>query len=275
MCAAMFLLHQNTPQKVRCRFWSGLKPNDRILLPPAADSFEVVKTHVLPDNIAQLRRHAWLFATSVSAANGTNLTQELGMEVKLLQDYEMLRHHGYRVATKYQQILSLSKPQVDDLLEYLRYWVVLRQCCGMQMSAEWRARLVEGPTHRVRHSSNSSQYPACEIYDLDAVERAVMGTKIFSRFRAFSPILSSVSNLDSPFTGAYCTRVNEQVQRHRLRFNQAIPNGSRDGVEVDSQCNAECRRRKARFKLLLDRLLIEHADDWRPGRQRSVNSSTR
>ena len=41
----------------------------------------------------------------------------------------------------YAELFGLSAGRLYALLEFLRFWDVLRQCCGVQMSADARAAL--------------------------------------------------------------------------------------------------------------------------------------
>lgn len=228
LCAVMFQRYADSNQSVHCYFkGTGVVPC------PVPGSYLVIKTHVPPkipacDNPVE----PWIFTSTRSANRTTRWAQlppseriphiSIPSAVKMTQTTGMLEEYGYKFfAAQYSRMFQLTTVQEVQLHDYLRYWDVLRQCCGTQMSKDWRAILVAGDPMAVgHHSVNRSAYPACEMYDLDAVEAKLMQTEIFRKFSRRSKVLASVSTNDDPLNGTYCTATNEWIATNKAHFNE-------------------------------------------------------
>lgn len=137
-----------------------------------------------------------------------------GHKVPLVVDLDDLVALGVPgVIELYRDMLGLSPTQMDVLREYMRHWDVLRMCCGVQMSSDWRGALsldTRDDTH------------ACSIYDISAVERRFMRTTAYKMF-APHPNLAKIlqpSLRDRPLAGTYCETYNRAVTSQHLHFNQ-------------------------------------------------------
>lgn len=58
---------------------------------------------------------------------------------------------------------------MSDVFEFLRFWDVLRLCCGSQMSEDWRNELNPAEGYTPHHDVHGSSFPACRMYDIDQV----------------------------------------------------------------------------------------------------------
>ena len=81
-----------------------------------------------------------------------------------------LRHedavvHSYGPLFDYMQLFSLSDMEMRILYQHIRYWDVLRQCCGSQRSAVYESDL-------------DLSYPACEMYNLTQVETSFLSSNL-------------------------------------------------------------------------------------------------
>ena len=61
--------------------------------------------------------------------------------VDYVQVFEDVSTRG--LAFEYASLLNLTKSQANSLSEYMRYWQILRRCCGAQMSTDYRHRPLE------------------------------------------------------------------------------------------------------------------------------------
>jgi hypothetical protein len=77
---------------------------------------------------------------------------------------------------RYRAFFGLTDAQVLAIRAYLRFWMIIRQCCGLQQSKINRQRLHGCPTSV---GTDSPRYPACEAYNVTAVE------KLLSELEAF------------------------------------------------------------------------------------------
>jgi hypothetical protein len=226
LCVIMFLLHADEPDEVHCAM--GTIGDE---LPPAKTKYTVYKTHN-PNAPSGFVGRFWLFVTSELGADDdgrravAQATAELGVPVHYAQLVPALSTRGYLYAADYAPLFGLTVDEREQLLDYLRYWDTLRQCCGSQMSADWRARLQGtelSPPHR---AFGTPTYPACEVYDMDNLERNLLRTRVVLRFGdKDDQILKQVSNhMDPPLTGTYCRLSNRYVAEHRdVQFNHPVP----------------------------------------------------
>ena len=113
----------------------------------------------------------------------------------------------------------LTAPQLYTLVDYIRHWDVLRQCCGAQMSKDWRATLQGHGARTPDPLVHSSKYAACEAYNLDVVEAMLVSTEVFRRFGAHGQWIKKLSTHDGDLNGTYCSWANNEIARHNLQFN--------------------------------------------------------
>ena len=140
---------------------------------------------------------------------------------------------GFRTLYQYQRFLMLSDDEINDMAEYLRYWSILRQCCGTQMSYARRVQLLgESKVNFSRYArhvdTHSLWYSACENYDINDMEKSFLHTKVVQHVLKVGlkdRTLLTPSNMDPPLDGGYCLRYNQAVKALNLDFNQQIPTG--------------------------------------------------
>ena len=217
LCASHYLRHSHEPEKVLCRFSGTPSPS----VPPR---HEVIKSHKFPaqallQNLSAARTRVFATAVNASAAGGdwrptaARLEGIIGLPVAYVQVTAMLARSGAAslIATDYAPALGLTSEQTGHLIEYIRYWSILRQCCGFEMSADWHAVLRNDSSHVPHHASTSSTYPDCGIYSLDAVEAALLRSHVYQRFRRYARRIRSFSANDGEFDGTYCSRFNRHV----------------------------------------------------------------
>ena len=196
------------------------------------DAPSVIKTHMLLQrHPAQENADVWLFTTAKDKSKSASLSQlkDQGYNIKFVQEGPSLGKLGHYMAFKYQDIFDLTNEQIEGIVEFMRYWEILRKCCGMQMSSDWRQELLppnkKGPRYNVHHDQNSPSYPACQIYDIDNVESLLVNTKLAKTMSAY-PKLGEIirpSTVDGPLNGNYCSRYNRAVKEHGIGFNERIP----------------------------------------------------
>ena len=78
----------------------------------------------------------------------------------------------------YVDFFNLTEADVAAVQGYLRYWMVLRQCCGSQMSLQFRL-LLHGCTNVTIKDPDSLSYPACEVYRVNEVTRLFTRTSLY------------------------------------------------------------------------------------------------
>ena len=246
LCAAAYLRHADEPGKVLCRF-SGTPVPSR---PPIM--FEVVKSHKFPAPhlLGDLTRvGVRVFATAINSSaendwrpTAAGLSRTMRLNVTYTQITSLLARRGAAnlIATDYAHALRLTRAEVGYVIEYIRYWSILRQCCGHEMSADWRAALRNNTAHVPHHDLSSPLHPNCEIYRLDAVERALMHSHIYQRFHRYARRIRSFSANDGEFDGTYCERSNAKVAA-AAPSRGAAEKRRADPQEEDRSTRWQCR----------------------------------
>jgi hypothetical protein len=80
----------------------------------------------------------------------------------------------------YKQLFKLSDTEMRELYQHMRYWDVLRQCCGLQQSIYNRMVL-----HNISLAEDSYLdlgYPACEVYNITQVESSYLNSVVSVKF---------------------------------------------------------------------------------------------
>lgn len=198
--------------------------------------YHVIKTHDF-ENVrklgAKFKRPLWVFSTAGPEARAAGLagdsealTAQFGnnsqFPLKYVQVLSSLSMRGYFLVGDYASIFGLGEEDKKKLLHYIRFWSVLRQCCGAQLSADWRSVLQGGrPTH---HSPFDPSNPFCETYDIDAVESTLLQSDITKQMREkkvkAGKYASYYPESLPEFNGTYCSWFNRQIKCQKLQFNE-------------------------------------------------------
>ena len=228
VCAGLVLRLWNYPRRLSrtfCGFWG-----EHHYLKATANSNTVWKEHTLkrvlqipPSEVTAAFTTRADYAESLRKANHT---------VGLLLPVRDAARMGYHSALAYQRALGLTDDETDVLLQFIRWWDVLRVCCGPQMSEDWREMLHRHPfAYKFRYGRDDPGSPACGTYNISAVELAFLNNKLAKRMYAHSPRLnpspfSTFSAHGDELDGTYCARYNEAVRTRGIGFNQGL--GCRD-----------------------------------------------
>ena len=84
----------------------------------------------------------------------------------------------------YRQIFNLTTYEENQLKQYMRYWSILRQCCGSQMSKWFRAELFGCPNMTDSVMEGKLDYHMCGSWNLSSVESRFMQTPLYMRVPA-------------------------------------------------------------------------------------------
>ena len=152
LCAIALVLNEAEPSRVRCSFLRVHHAGDprrqsggpdgaaRCEDPQRAELRASRKTRgCLP---RRSTRPSALMTLGKVLLSGCQ--QKLGHEVKYAQVMSRLAGRGSGIATEYQSFFGLSDAQLEEVVTYLRYWDILRMCCGAQMDDGYRAELGGG-----------------------------------------------------------------------------------------------------------------------------------
>ena len=145
-----------------------------------------------------------------------NVSAKLGgVSVKHAQVSSILGLLGHTIVSQYQPIFGLSNEQLKDLSEYASLYAVLRRCCGIEASRSWREYL-QGQVAQAPSRGGVKSEHLCQMYDLDAVERAMMRSNIYVRFGHTAPVKSPHGFSDFELNGTTCTSLNRRFANKRF-----------------------------------------------------------
>lgn len=213
--------------ELQCQFFKQLpKPKSQ------KNHYSVLKTHALPSNLSYPH---WLFTTYDPHSNSSDPTAELisrKANVKFKASIAQVERQGNSIAWEYQEMFGLSNAEMNNIIDYLRYWDILRLCCGLQMSSDWRNYLIEyydnisGYENFINtaghHKFTSPSYPACEIYDIDKVSYRLLNNPLAKLMLTYPNLKRMVqpSEVDGSLTETYCSMMNERIHTLHLGFNK-------------------------------------------------------
>jgi hypothetical protein len=216
LCTIMYMLHSDEPNDVGCHFVMGKMPYENIR---TKTKYSLIKTH--DPKLLLNHKQDWVFTTDAIIGDqnsdwrevAVKIQKQLGLSnpIKYVQNLKKLEYYGYKLlVNEINQVFSLSETETIQLMDYLRYWEILRRCCGVQQSSENIHRL-RGLPSKESHQFGTMLYPACEIYDLDQVESSFLKTSIVQQYGSYSSTISTVSDMDPPLTGTYCSDYEKKI----------------------------------------------------------------
>ena len=150
----------------------------------------------------------WIFGTAKSEAEKAAFFEAqarvpANVRFKYMRTFERMQTVGMHVILNdYAKIFGLTSEQHAMLTEYMRYWDILRQCCGRQMAHDWRVMLTSNATDpdaarmmpelQWKHSIHDPFYPACEMYDIVRVEERLLRSELLTKHANISEALFRV-----------------------------------------------------------------------------------
>ena len=143
-------------------------------------SLRVIKLH--PSRIKLQLRHALLCTTvrrSTSEWSERNFTFTEG-NIAYTQIYAKFVECPLCEVSKYQKVFSLTDDEILQLTQYMRYWSILRRCCGSQMSQYMRKDLLGCYNPSDNLTEGKIDYHMCGSWNLTAVEKNFVKTKLYS-----------------------------------------------------------------------------------------------
>lgn len=127
-------------------------------------------------------------------------------------------NRDWKIVEDYRPFFDITDDEFSDVVQYVRAWDVLRRCCGPQMSKDYRARLYGDKKYKPHRGPGSVDYDSCEIYDVDAIERELVGLRLFKDCDDLRTLQEKVdwATLD----GTFCSRYKEAAIKTGAGFNQ-------------------------------------------------------
>ncbi|XP_045194317.2 uncharacterized protein LOC123549938 [Mercenaria mercenaria] len=210
LCLMMALQHEDEITSVACNRNLSYKYN-------------VIKTHTIGKYLMRIPSNSWIFMTSGAhkrnILHGIRNIKDKQIRIVYVADIDLVSKRGHFIAYEYQRFFGVSNDKMKIIVEYLRYWDILRLCCGKQMSADWRNHLSPEPNYEWHHDPHSPTYPACEMYNISQVEQLFINTYAFQKFAHIDSLVHVIgrpSNVDDKLNGQYCVRCNIDISQKRM-----------------------------------------------------------
>ncbi|KAL1504440.1 hypothetical protein AB1Y20_010846 [Prymnesium parvum] len=169
----------------------------------------VQKTHSRPSYPA---RRTVYFTSS-------HLPQKLLPYSVVHQHYAELVRSPLAAVEAYAPVFNLTREMVREVQMHLRWWMIIRQCCGYQSSQDHRNQL-HGFAGR-RHAEFDYDYVNCDVYQLPVVERAFLSTRLARQYIPWIQFVREDVSLlrDTSVSPGFCNRTNADIRRG-MDFNR-------------------------------------------------------
>ena len=145
----------------------------------------------------------------------------------------------WKIVEDYRPFFDITDDEFSDVVQYVRAWDVLRRCCGPQMSADYRARLYNDTRYVPHRGPGSVDYDSCEMYDLDVVEKLLVGNPLFRRCPELQTVEYRPPKSRKTWTtlnGTFCRTYERAAVEARAQFNDRLwqlPSTGRGGRAAD------------------------------------------
>ena len=128
----------------------------------------------------------------------------------------------WKIVEDYRPFFDITDDEFSDVVQYVRAWDVLRRCCGPQMSADYRARLYNDTRYVPHRGPGSVDYDSCEMYDVDAIERELVGLRLFKQCKELRTPGSTLQEgvAWAALDGTFCSRYKEAAIKTGAGFNE-------------------------------------------------------
>ena len=222
LCVLLSLSYEHEINNVGCYFDTN-----------SSKKYYVIKYHHLSHFPEEIPRDLLVFMTESKSftikerkkfEKHKDWLQAKRIKIPLIVDIETVKQRSYNVVYDYQHLFNVSDIQMKHAVQYLRYWDILRLCCGQQMSRQWRMHLQanEIATHKQIEHSSTVQF--CLKYNVSEIEQEMIKTYVyqhFSKIPSLFNIIGRPSNADGVLDGTYCARCSKNIiENKKIKFNQ-------------------------------------------------------
>ena len=165
-----------------------------------------------------LRDNELLFLSVRSSVDDWAVYNVTWSRVSYVQIYDVFITCPLCEVENYAKFFNLSNEEILQVRQYMRYWSILRQCCGFQQSKRKR-QVLHGCGDFSYHIQGALDYHDCFSKNLSAVEHAYVSSLLFEKVpaRALSP--SNHTTFHWQEVGD-CDRIDVEIQ-NGLDFNKA------------------------------------------------------
>ena len=200
--ARMSLLSFNNHSNVVCSFAKNASEAEALI--QKNGHLLVLKMHDRPPDVCR-NKGCFVFSSHTNH-------EEKWPESIYQQVLSEFRSTPLKISSSYKTTFNLNENFVDKLQGYMRYWSILRQCCGNQMSQHQRL-ILHGCADTI--STDSLSYPACELYNRNELSNLLSRTFVV-RMKLETPVIHDYN--------AYCNAEDQKIIEGN-DFNGAVFKG--------------------------------------------------
>lgn len=139
------------------------------------NAYTLTKTHITPSH---------LLDKCVFVSQKQKSVDQTWLErhpVLHIQKYEIFSRYPLHEIEAYTSIFNLTNDERNKLHVYMKYWNIIRRCCGSQASVDYR-NMIHGIKKR-KHLFETVDFMDCSIYNITEVERLLFKTTIANRMQ--------------------------------------------------------------------------------------------
>jgi hypothetical protein len=108
------------------------------------------------------------------------------------------------------RLFALTDEEERLVSHYMKWWSVLRQCCGLQSSIDHRMKMHNYTDYEAHHTAFDPTAPSCELYNLTVVEQEVLSNPLA---KGFSNAVSYGTRYgDPPIRPGICAETDEKLR---------------------------------------------------------------
>lgn len=134
------------------------------------NKWEISKTH----EGQKSKRGTCLFVSRKKKSISDKWISEAG--AIYVQEYDVFAAYPLHEIENYVPLFNLSKNEYNRLYTFMKYWSIVRRCCGSQSSIDYRNR-IHG-LHTLHHKFETVDYVDCDIYNISRVEELLYQTSV-------------------------------------------------------------------------------------------------
>ena len=142
-------------------------------------SLQVIKAHNFESLISDRRANMIFLTVREDLSDWHNVDRAHLQTVAYVQRYAQFQKCHLCEIEHYAKIFHLSDDEVLQLRQYMRYWSILRQCCGSQASKLLRAKLFGCGEFNTFEIEGAFGFHECHTRNLTAVEQAFVSTHLY------------------------------------------------------------------------------------------------
>jgi len=212
LCIMVFIKFPN--KKVVCNYQQWDDPPPGGILVTKTHDFDRTMEYIGPQSLyfatTPLPKDNYNHHVHSSHNKGWRPAKRLVDQFLIKADVSEVHRRQAGFVWEYQKIFDFDDNVMKEVERYFEKWDLLRQCCGSQMSADWRIEIRNGrpPPGKGEH--------LCKKEDIGQIERDYISLDIVKKLQNPDSGLKEMarpSEIDGDLDGNYCEYYNHGVKK--------------------------------------------------------------